>query len=228
MKLTRRIHWQMLAGAGLSLALTTGAQAGIMTFDDYTTNGQVIAANEGSIANLNVTNQSRTDLGDAPQNQPSVFHWVGNYGSLTNVAYSGSGQSGEFAFTPAAGYEVTLSAFDAATYLNRLLGNFTFVIYDAAWNSLWSETGNYQGDLGTFNPNVTSSSALYFQWGGANSTGNPWNMGIDNIVYSVSLIQQEPGGPTPVPVPATLSLILGGLALAAGLTRRRRFAAQKE
>lgn len=202
----------MLAVAVLGFG-AAGANAAVMQFD-YTgvlSNFDPVPQTEGDIANLDVSNRTRDGFGNANVFENHVEYWETGYGNptLTGVAYpSSNGNVGEFQFTPAAGYSVTISSFEVGSYNNGPARTNTFSIYDGNWNQLWT-TGSttYSGAPDTETPNVTFAGTVYLQFGA------DWDVGIDNINYDVA--------PTnTVPLPATLPLLGAGIAVVALLRRR--------
>ena len=66
----------------------------------------------------------------------------------------------------------------------------------------------------TLSPAITSAGTIYLQW------GTDWDIGIDNITYSVALDTPDVA---PIPLPATAFLLVGALG-GLGLMRRRKAA----
>lgn len=139
-----------------------------------------------------------------------------------NVAFaSAQGFVAQIAFAAAEGYEVTLKSFDVGSYFGGKPRRSTFSIFDDIWNVLWT-TGETTvgGNFNSFTPDVTTTGTLYLQW------GTDWNVGLDNIVYSVAQTDivdpPPPPNPSAVPLPAAGWMMLGGLAGIAALRRRRK------
>jgi hypothetical protein len=226
-RMRRRIP-TLLATTTLALALAAPAAASAQTqvidftslvgSPDYTD----IPQSTGDIAGvLEVSNRTRTTFGNAATTNCSggltnAEFWNTNYSDLVGIAFSCiNGQVAEFAFLPAAGYQVTLNSMDFGSYAAGANGigpsrPFTLALYDGLWASLLTSPLVANSRL-TVSPGITSTNGLYLQW------GSDWDVGIDNISVTVS-----PIGVSAVPEPASVLLLASGLAAVAGVARRRR------
>ena len=192
-----------------------GAQT--INFDDIVgSNYTLIPTTYGSTATLSVTNQARTTLGNGSVSG-GLCLWLSGYGDLLDNAFTCSAGAGvgEFTFTPAAGYQVTLNSFDVGEYVGRVPGTAEVRVFDLALSSTLFTGSQALGATGhwTVTPNLTSSSGLVLQW------GDNWDYGIDNISVTVA-----PLATTPVPEPMTIALVGAGLVALAGVARARRTA----
>lgn len=232
-----------LAAIATVFMMGTAAQATTLTFDDsVTVNGgdpgnygdRVVSATEdaqGSGAAAAGTylvgvegptpNVSVEYLGS----DASIWTPVGQYSGLTNVLYNeidGAPLVG-IRFSADTGFNVTLQSFQ--------IGNFGGAITLPDVSLLGFTVGSTSGlALGPQALPASTGSPLTFT--GLNFTanridllvgltglgGNSDNVGLDNIVFSQSVAEQ---GPSPIPVPASLPLLLAGLG-ALGVLRRRR------
>ncbi len=198
-----------LLGSVLFMAAASGASAAVMTFDDIWANYGAFDSSLGDIAHLDVSNRTRNGFGNSSVYEQHIEHWRRGYSELRDVAYaSRDGRIGELQFVPDSAYEVTIESFDVGTWWNGRRRMASFYIFDSDWNQIWSlEDAVFSGHSTTVSANVTG--AAYFQW------GSDWNVGIDNLNYSVD------SNLTAVPLPASLPLLGLGL-LGLGLAGRRR------
>ena len=137
----------------------------------------------------------------------NLFVWWGtNYADLTDVAYHRSGQGARFIFTADPEYYVRLLSFQMGGWPNtdRTLP-FLQVLVDG--NAVFTQTNivisGTTANTFSFDPNAVKGGVIEIRF------GNDWNVAIDNIGFSQELI----------PEPASITLLVGGLA---GLALRRR------
>jgi hypothetical protein len=208
-----------LAAIFLAGVVATGAQAATLDFEGLgLSNRNLIPAGYGGIpGEVAIDNRTREGFGNSSVRNEHVLFWTTGYGSapglVNNVYASFNGGVGEFAFTPAAGKEVTFESFRAASYFNGPTRTATFRIYDAAWSVVWAlENETVSSAPQGFTPGVTLAGPLYFQW------GTDWNVGVDDIAFSVADIGSTT---TPIPVPAALPLLATALAGLGFVARRR-------
>lgn len=213
-----RLRAACTIAAALSLSPLASASAQTTTMDftglgpaDYAS----VPASYGSHANLTVTNRVRNAFGNGPVNPCSgVLFWSTGYSGLVGNAFPcTNGGVGEFQFVPVVGATVTLQSLDLGSYLaaNGIgpTRSYDVRVYDLSWNPLFAQTGT----VGATTPlaiNVSSTSGLYLQF------GTDWNVGVDNIVTTVTTPQST------VPEPTTFALLVPAAAGLAVMARRRR------
>jgi hypothetical protein len=188
--------------AGITLACGSGiAHAHEIRYQDvYTSNGQAIATDYGSIAGVvDVLNTTPSGL--------NLLYWTGAY-SGQPAAYSGDSSIGLITLTPAAGLVVTLDSFFLGAWpdSNR---NISYSIDDLATPGLDIEVTSalVSGQTGLLvSPALSSAVGLRISFG-----PDGFNGGINNIVFSVSA----------VPEPESYALLLAGLGLIGFAARRR-------
>jgi hypothetical protein len=145
-------------------------------------------------------------------------YWTGGYGDLNGVVWGGDGRTfSEIAFTPTAGFEVSLLSFDFATYQNRwndvpikILSGDGVEIFDSTLATDWPTHNSLALNSDYF------ASGIILRWG-----PNGYDVGLDNIRFDVRAIDNG-GGVSPVPEPATWAMMIAGFGLAGGAIRARR------
>ena len=214
---------RFIATAALCVSAATVAFGTVLTFDNLT--GGSIPFDYGSRVNASGTDAAgRTgyDLtfGATPNVAVQMFwadysggtwnqvtnlgRWSSGYANLTNVAYTYDG--GRIIFTADAGHEVRLHSFQMGGWpnTNRTLP-FLQVLLDG--NPVFTQTNvaisGTTANTFSFDPNVVKGGVIEIRF------GNDWNVAIDNIGFSQELI----------PEPASITLLVGGLA---GRALRRR------
>lgn len=206
-----------ILGMVLALGLAAGAaQSATLTFDGNIcsgascSNGNSIDQTYGDIAGqIDVeydANRSTAALDD-------LYFWTTGYETLTNVAYGTSGAGGlSIVINALAGFNVALSSFDIAPYINRSRNTLVQII-DLATNTLLVDdvyTPLSTAGVTSYNAGWASTVGLQINLG-----PDAWDVAIDNVVYSATTA-------SPVPLPAALPLFLvalGGLGVA---SRRRK------
>lgn len=213
------MNLNIIAGGALALCLSSAAAgAAVMTFDGLgLNNADPIPAGYGGIANMGVSGQVRTGFGNAGAADDShLAYWDNDYSDLVDVVYVSSSLPyvGEFSFATADGYTGTISSFDVGSYGRGDHSGASFAIYDSGWNLLWSHDAVPVPGAGmTLTPGVSFTGIAYLQW------GTDWNIGLDNIAYSVA---ETSVTPAPVPLPAGLPLLGAGVLALGGLRLRSR------
>jgi hypothetical protein len=207
-----------IAAGFISLGGMAGASPVLLDFD-----GDICDTADGTCGNTARILQSYGDVAglldvqwDGSRSSPALedfFFWETGYETLENVAYGQASQDGaEIRFVVTApSASVTLSSFDIAPYVNRVRDS-RFAIYDMADDSLLFDTGLFEvstAGVTAFAGDWTSDVGLRFLLG-----PNIWDVAIDNISYSTSQVPQ-------IPLPATGLLLLGALAVAGALHRRK-------
>lgn len=163
-------------------------------------------------ANLDVTNSTRSAFGNTAQPCANALLWNAGYSTLPGAAFAcANGYVGELFFQPGVGQQVFLSSLDLGSYFNGPIRSYTVNVFDASWAPIYTSTGTVSSTL-TLNPNVTSSTGLYLQW------GTDWDVGVNNITTTVS------GNVVATPEPASVVLLATGLLGVVGFARRRRTA----
>lgn len=201
------------AGAVALCAMTVTADAAVLTFEDLgLVSSEDIPQAYGDIDNLDLSYRSRTGFGDTAVSYPYLLYWQDGYSDRTGVAYAPDTNVAEISFEAAPGYVGKISSAYFGTYASGVNGGFA--IYDAAWNVLWSHTESsiWEGGIG-ISPEISFTGIAYLQWGA------DWNLGLDELVYSVEAAGSQPA---PVPLPAGLPLLGAGLLAFAGLRRSRK------
>lgn len=211
---------RVLTAALLLGAAELPAQSFTLTFGEpaLAGNGTAIPVGYGSVANLAITNRARNDFGAGALNG-GLCHWLNSYGDLVDVAYtcsSGAGV-GEFTFTPAAGFQVTLHSFDVGEYQGRIAGSAEVRVYGLGYGAPLFQATQALGAAGhwSLSPELTTTSGFNLQW------GDNWDYGIDNVSLTVAPIVASA-----VPEPATVALLGAGLVALGAAAHRRRSAGQ--
>lgn len=207
-----------LAAAGTASAATTtldfaGAICGVAG-NQACGNSSQIGQNYGDGTGIDVSYRSII-ANTGGTYEPFLKYWQANYGDLTGVIWGGAesvNYISEIVLTPLAGYEVSLSGFDFATYVGR---SATGVF------SITSVGGNviYNGALATNYPlhNSLSVMSAYFTDGIVLRWGpDGYDVGLDNISFDVRATAGA------VPEPESWALMIAGFALVGGAARRRR------
>ena len=178
-------------------------------------NFSYLAQTYGDVANTVDVTYSAPRINDSR----SLRWWSTNYNSLYGVAWADNGDTDSRArieLKPlTVGEGVTLTGFDLGAYVDT--SRFTTVnIYAIGGGApLYTFAGNV-GNAGTNTPtsfavNIHSDNGLWIEW-----QDSAYNVGIDRITYSV-------GSNVPaVPEPASMALMLAGLAGVGAVARRRR------
>lgn len=162
--------------------------------------------------NLNVSNRTRIAFGNVATSSANACLWNSGYSTLAGVAFAcTNGHVGEVFFQPGAGQQVFLSSLQFGSYPNGPARTYNLNVFDASWAPLYSSTGIVSSTL-TLNPNVSSNTGLYVQW------GTDWNTGVNNITTTVS------ADVVATPEPASIVLLATGMLGIVGFARRRRAA----
>jgi hypothetical protein len=219
-------HLTQMLLALSSLAAATAANALVIDFGtgpdvpDICTSASDGSGSLVACGNYGYISQSYGDVAglvdvsySAPR-QPSpntLYWWVSNYNNLYGVAFAPSNDADSQARIEIKALQpdsaVTLSSFMLGAYPSSTLNTTVNVTTIGGGTTLFS----YSGPVGTgsvsattFTPNVSASGGLWITF-----QDSAWNVGIDNINYTV----------TAIPEPATVAMLLAGLA---GLALRAR------
>jgi hypothetical protein len=197
--------------AAAALASACASHATVLNFDTYnaaTYGDRVTVFGTGYGAAGGATPNVVLDF--VPLSGSDFFVYGSGYATLTNaLGHSGFDQPGYIQFTPDAGFDVVLSAFDLAGWSGASYPNSQVRIVDSS-GTVYLDTG-----LFTYQPNTVR------QWAGLeirsslplrlliNDFGD---LGVDNIGF---------GQVASVPEASSLAMLLAGLGAIATLTRRR-------
>jgi len=162
-------------------------------------------------ANVSVEYRSLNSDGSLYSNQ--MEYWQSGYNSLTNVAYADTdGLFAEISLVAESGYSVTLNSFDLGGWPQANVANQTVQILDGDNNILVDYSPvDIMGVSGhsSFSPNMMSE-VIKIRF------GTDWDVGIDNINFD-----QVSNSSNPVPEPATMFLLGGGLLGMLGIKRKK-------
>jgi hypothetical protein len=173
-------------------------------------NGTAISQSYGDVPGISDITYSSPRIA-TPQ---SLLWWATAYNNLYGVAWSNGSDADSRArieikaLQP--GQAVTLSSFDLGGYAFATRSTKVNIYAIGGSTPLFSFTGdvgNGSVSATSFSPNITVAGGLWIEW-----ADSAFNVGIDNIQYSVSA----------VPEPASVLLMLAGVA---GLLAARRRAA---
>lgn len=211
-----------LAGAALAIAAVPAqAAVTVLSFNDATCAGGFACRSTTSIDET-YGDGAGVDVGyrviyagSGTTYRTSLLYWEGGYGDLDGVAYSGTSAPTRIEITlkALAGYELSLSSFDLATF-SRISPTTPVMIETLSGLNLFS------GPVST-NPgghNHLTFDTAYFTDGIRLSFGpDSFNVGIDNIAFDV-----RPLATGAVPEPATWAMLILGFFGTGALARRRR------
>lgn len=203
----------LTAATFVALSLPTLSQAATLTFDGPICGGAQCVVYEQSIDQTYGDMMGVDVEYDAIPGKPGLQglqYWDNDYSGLTNVAYDYHNAGATISFLAAVGYTVSLGGLDLGSWANEdRIGGFSITdLFDGseAFNSgLVTVSG---ATASTFDFSYSSRVGLRISF-----LGNFDSVGVDNIVYDAV--------PSPVPLPASSLLLMGGLAGLAALRRRR-------
>jgi PEP-CTERM motif len=147
----------------------------------------------------------------------SLLWWGSNYNNLFGVAFAPGNDANSLArieikaLQP--GDAVTLSSFMLGAYSNTTRDTVLNIYAIGSSTPLFSyvgPVGNSTISATVFNPNLTVAGGLWIEW-----ADSAYNVGIDNIEYSVGGVVQS------VPEPSTWMMLLAGFGLIGFLRRRK-------
>jgi hypothetical protein len=214
----------VLASAALALGLAAMPASALVTTLDFAgnicgaagdqtcSNYSQIGQNYGDSAVVDVQYRSITTATGMTY-EPYLKFWTG-YGDLPGVVWGGAGQTGfasEILILPAAGYEVSLSGFDFATYLGRS-PSVPFTISSISGTEIFNQT------LLTNSPshNTLTIGSRYFAEGIRLAWGpDGYDVGLDNISFDVRAVSVAP-----VPETSTWALMVLGFGTLGAAMRR--------
>jgi hypothetical protein len=208
-----------LVGAAMLLGVYSSANAVVLTFDgnicnggSSCVNGSPIDQSYGDIAGQLDVIYDREVSDTVPVS--SLLFWGPDYSDLTNVAYGTT--TPEIFLSPLTGYEVTLNSFDLGAWPNTDRSS-QWTLLDGLGNLLLSSGPITVGGTTATSvaPGLTSANGIRIQFG-----PDAFNVGIDNIDFTVRETDEEPG--VAVPEPTSMALLGLGLGLL-GFRARRRF-----
>lgn len=207
-----------LTAAVFSLLAFPAAQADTLSFDGASCtsaasgvgaaiacgNGSYISQAHGDSAHVDVRYASSSALGGAR----SMYFWASGYSGLQNVVYGDNGATAELTLASLDGSRIQLDGMVFGSWLNGVRST-RIQVFDLGSSALLFDSGVFNTAGATPNSlsfsNVSSNAGLRLALG-----PDFFNVGLDSLSYTV----------TPVPEPATLALMAGGLGLLA--LRRRR------
>ena len=185
----------------------TSASAATLSFDGdicaggtSCSNGETVDQSYGDLTGVDVIYDAYVSTAA----QENLSYWGTGYETLTGVVYGFSGGGGaSITFEAMAGYEVSVGGFDLAPYANRV--RTTQVTISELGGGVLYSTGPFVADTS----DVTHFADVYTSTSGIVLTFGPdaYDIGVDNIEYSASLVET----PAPVPLPASAVLLLGAL-----------------
>jgi hypothetical protein len=197
-------------------AAALAAQADVLDFtgDICSTNndgsGAMVACSSGGRINQAYGDTAAVDVSfkDSVGGTNSMFYWANNYSGLTDVAYAGSGQTGEITLTALGGNVITLQSLDLGAWPNvDRSSQLTVIDLTNGTTAFSSGPITVLGATpSSFVLNVSSSGGFAIQFG-----PDGFNVGIDNITFT-----------TAVPEASTYAMLLAGLAVVGSVVRRRR------
>lgn len=188
------------ASAALSASYTLDFSGSGIVPDTYGDNGQadisyraIDAANYGNVGTTG-----------------TLSFWFSGYGDLDGALWGNPDPShAEIRIEAKSALEtVTLDSFDMGGWAQD--EDAEWFLYDLSWNEIGSGNGiapNTGAHL-SFAPNISAVGGIIFQWG-----ADAWDVGVENFSYSVS-------GVAPVPLPASVVLLVAGLGALARLRKR--------
>jgi hypothetical protein len=176
-------------------------------------NGSFISQSYGDVAGLVDVDYS------APRQlaATSLRWWDTGYNNLRGVAWADSSDANSLARIAIKAVDttatVTLQSFDLGAYINSTRPTTVNVYAIGGGTPLYTfagSVGNGSVSANSFTPNISVVGGLWLEW-----ADSAYNVGIDNIQYTVSAV-------TPVPEPETVVLMLAGLAGLSLVVRRRK------
>jgi hypothetical protein len=171
---------------------------------DYGEIPGTFGSDTGTTPNIGVSYASVNALGNVVQ--PYLGFWGSGYGDLPAVAYPFvNGEYAQILLTPQAGYSVTLSSFDLATYNEETYSGQTVEILNGSGGVLWSDGTpgaltlytSFSSHL-TLTPGITSTGPLTLEFGPS------WNIGVNDVAFS----QQVSAVPEPTTIISGALLLL--------------------
>jgi hypothetical protein len=172
-------------------------------------NGSAISQSYGDVAGVSDITYSSPRIA-TPQ---SLLWWASAYNNLYGVAWSsGSDANSQARIEIKAaqpGQAVTISRFDLGAYAFSTVRTNVNIYAIGGTTPLFSfndSVGNSNVSATTITPNITVAGGLWIEW-----ADSAYNVGIDNIQYSVSA----------VPEPASALLMLTGVAGMLAARRRK-------
>ncbi len=157
----------------------------------------------GDSAGVDVSYQASTG------STSSMYYWADSYSGMNDVAFGDTNNAPTILIVPTSGNTVTLAGFDLGSWPN-VDRTSQVTVTDLAGGTTVLSTGNITifGAAPThFTLNASSSAGFSISFG-----PEGYNVGIDNIAFTASA----------VPEPATVALLLAGLAAVGAATRARR------
>lgn len=205
-------------------ALSAPAMAGLLDFsgsicgaDGNQTcgSGLEIGQNYGDDATVDVSYRSIAPGGATYE--PFLKYWEANYGDLVGIVWGGanSAYASEITFTAKAGYEISLTGFDAGCYLNRASCQaIPFSVTSLSGTTIASSTATPPPsghDTIAIN-SAFFSDGIVLRWGPDGYDG-----GLDNIAFVTRSLSAGA-----VPETGTWAMAIIGFGMIGAAARRRR------
>lgn len=201
-------------------AMAMNTQAAVLTFDSGVACGSTSCNNNSYVSQSYGDVAGSVDVSYVNVNNPnlSLRWWDSNYNNLRGVLWADGSDASSWArieIRSLTGGNVTLNGFDFGAYFNTSRDThirITNIGGDSLFYSYSGPVGSTVNNSATafVLGNVTAQGGLWIDW-----KNSAYNVGIDNIDYSVTATP-------PVPEPETYAMLMAGLGLVGFMARRRK------